>query len=95
MPEFRERVSEDESLKDIEITEESICKKLMKLMEGKAHGPDELHPKLLKQSAVQISKPLLIPLKKTLETGCAPKDWKLANVVTLHKKGSMSKAGNY
>ena len=31
LPEFRERVSEDENLKDIEITEESIYKMLMKL----------------------------------------------------------------
>ena len=35
----------------------------MKLKEDKACGPDELHPKLLKQCAVLISKPLLILLK--------------------------------
>ena len=58
-------------------------------------GPDELHPKLLKQCAVQIRKPLLILFKKTLEVRCAPKDWKLANVVALYKKGSRSKADNY
>ena len=95
LPEFRERVSEDESLKDIAITEESIYKKLIKLKEDKVDGPDELHPKLLKQCAVQISKPLLILFKKTLEVECVTKDWKLANVVALHKKGSRSKADNY
>ena len=64
LPKFRERVSEDESLKDIAITEENIYKKLKKLKEDKAGCPDELHPKLLKQCAVQISKPLLILFKK-------------------------------
>ena len=54
LPEFRERVSEEESLKDIEITRESIYKKLMKLKVDEACGPDELHTKLLKQCAVQI-----------------------------------------
>ena len=49
LPEFRERVLEDESLKDIEITEESIYQMFMKLKEDKACCQDELHPKLLKQ----------------------------------------------
>ena len=67
----------------------------MKLKEDKACGPDELHPKLLKQCAVQISKLFLILFKKTLEVGHVPKDWKLANVVALHNKGSRSKADIY
>ena len=70
LPEFREKVPEDESLKDIEITEESIYKKLMKLKVDKACGADELHPKLLKQCAVLIRKPLLILFKKSLVVGC-------------------------
>ena len=60
LPEFRERVSEDDSLKDTEITEESIYKKLMKLKEDKACGTDELCPKLLKQCAIEISKPITV-----------------------------------
>ena len=93
--EFRERVSENENLKDIEITEESGYKRLMKLKVDKACGPDELHPKLLKQCAVQIRKPLLILFKETLVVGYVPKDRKLTNVVALHKKGSRSKVDNY
>uniref|UniRef100_A0A8C5N1B7 Reverse transcriptase domain-containing protein n=1 Tax=Leptobrachium leishanense TaxID=445787 RepID=A0A8C5N1B7_9ANUR len=58
-------------------------------------GPDGIHPKLLKELSDVIAKPLTDLFNQSLLTGVVPEDWKLANVVPIHKKGSREESGNY
>ena len=62
---------------------------------NKAPGVDGISPKLLKEVAEEISKPLAIIFNLSLQDGIVPHEWKCANVIPLFKKGSRCKAENY
>ena len=66
-----------------------------KLNINKAIGPDEIHPRMLKELVDYITIPLFIIMKKSLVDGTLPTDWKLANVSPIFKKGSKNLAENY
>ena len=72
-----------------------VCEKLKRLKEDKECGPDGIHPKLLKECAEIIAKPLNLIFSKSLESGVVPTDWKLANKSPIHKKGSRALTSNY
>ena len=57
------------------------------LNEFKSPGPDELHPRMLKELAEEISEPLAIIFEKSYRTGEVPIDWRRANVVPIFKRG--------
>ena len=57
------------------------------LKDNKTQGPDEVHPKYLKETANNLAKPVSILYKKTLEEGTLPISWKTANITPIHKKG--------
>ncbi|CAM4629674.1 unnamed protein product [Lepidochelys kempii] len=50
-------------------------------------GPDELHPRVLKELAAVIAELLAIIFENSWRTGEVPDDWKKANVVPIFKKG--------
>ncbi|CAM5110340.1 unnamed protein product [Eretmochelys imbricata] len=58
-------------------------------------GPDELHPRVLKELAAVIAEPLAIIFENSWRTGVVPDDWKKANVVPIFKKGKKEDPGNY
>ncbi|CAM4456862.1 unnamed protein product [Caretta caretta] len=58
-------------------------------------GPDELHPRVLKELAAVIAEPLAIIFENSWRTGEVPDDWKKANVVPIFKKGKKEDPGNY
>ena len=66
--------------------------KLQKLKEDQACG---IHPKILKDCAETLAKPLFLIFTESLSSGLVPLDWKLANISTIYKKGSQSMASNY
>ncbi len=82
-------------MKDIIITEEQVKKKLDKLNITKSPGPDNMHPRVLKELRHEISKPLSIIMMKSLQEGTLPSSWKTAHVTPIFKKGSKSECGNY
>lgn len=84
-----------EHLRNIQITPEMILKKLLKLKSSKSAGPDGIHPKVLIETANNISLPLCIIFQKSLASGQVPSSWKEANVTPIHKKASKQKASNY
>ena len=84
-----------EELSNISITEEEVLEKLKKLNPSKSPGPDGMHPRVLKETADAIAKPLTIIFNMSLQEGRLPSDWKIAHVTALFKKGKHSSAGNY
>ncbi|KAK4819016.1 LOW QUALITY PROTEIN: hypothetical protein QYF61_024132 [Mycteria americana] len=61
----------------------------------KSMGPDEIHPRVLKELADVLTKPLSIISQQSWLTGEVPADWKLANVTPIYKKGRKEDPGNY
>ncbi|CAM4601352.1 unnamed protein product [Lepidochelys olivacea] len=68
---------------------------LEKLDVHKSMGPDEVHPRVLKELAAVIAEPLAIIFENSWRTGEVPDDWKKANVVPIFKKGKKEDPGNY
>ncbi|KAK4814671.1 hypothetical protein QYF61_024978 [Mycteria americana] len=61
----------------------------------KSMGPDEIHPRVLKELAGELTKPLSIIYQQSWLTGEVPADWRLANVTPIFKKGWKEDPGNY
>ena len=93
MPEFEKKTNS--VLTDIHVTEEDIKKALSSLNISKSPGPDQIHPRILKELANEISYPLLKIFKKSMTEGKLPSSWKLAEVRPIFKKGDKSAPGNY
>ena len=85
----------ENELKTVDISEDSVLKKLAKLEANKAAGADGIHPKVLAEAKNELAKPLALLFRKTLVTGTLPNDWKEAHVTPIHKKGCKHDPGNY
>ena len=72
-----------------------MYKKLCQLKLNKAPGPDRLSPKLLKEIKMESREPLCSIFNRSLQDSSVPKDWKIANVTPIFKKGPKLSAGNY
>ena len=88
-------IYDDTPLDDITLTEEIIKNKLLKLNPNKSPGPDGWHPRVFKETAEALTPPLLILLRKSLDEGSLPDDWKTGNITAIYKKGSKANPGNY
>jgi hypothetical protein len=53
----------------------------------KSTGPDELSPRILKESCDEIAPVLTFIFNQSFSAGAVPEDWLLANIFALHKKG--------
>ena len=80
---------------DIVVTKEGVTKLLKGLNPSKALGPDELHPRVLKELAVELGPVFAHLFQQSIDTGEIPKEWSLANICPLFKKGDRSLARNY
>ena len=82
-------------LSDVTVTEEMVLEKLNALDPNKSPGPDQIHPTIAKELADVLASPLMIIFNKSLQEGVVPKDWKLANVTSIFKKGDRTEGCNY
>ena len=62
---------------------------------SKSTGPNNFHPRFLKETADNISYPITILFNKSLSEGSLPSDWKLANVTCIFKSDDKTKSSNY
>ena len=93
-PEFEDKPLLSE-LTSINITPEEIKSKLSKLNASKSAGPDGIHPKILKEISAEISTPLSLLYKKSLQDSKVPQAWKEGNIIPIFKKDNRSECGNY
>ena len=62
---------------------------------SKALGPDELHPRVLKELATELGPVFAHLFQQSIDTGEILKEWSLANTSPLFKKSDKSLACNY
>ena len=85
----------NDSLFDIDFNIGTIRKLLNNVNSNKAQGPDGIHGTLLKKCACSLAYPLSKLFSMSYNLGQIPREWKMANVVPVHKKGSKSLVENY
>ena len=83
------------SIDNITKLPEQMKKALSQLKVSKSPGPDGIHPRILKELADELSYPLTFLFHKTMISGKIPKEWKVAEVRPIFKKGEKSAPGNY
>ena len=93
MQQFDER--KGSKLIDTEIDTPIVEKKLRNLKLNKAAGIDGIHSNILKTLSEEISLPLCMIFRKSLDEGIVPLDWRAADVVPLYKKGAKNHPSNY
>ena len=75
--------------------QEEIKKEIMKLNARKAAGPDEISPKIIKDTVQQILEPLTQIFNESFEKSVYPDHFKTAKVIPLHKKLNKTTLSNY
>ena len=66
-----------------------------RLKEQSAPGPDAIPNKLIKETMLEIAKPLSILFNKSLRERKIPDEWRVSNITPIYKKGPKSEPGNY
>ena len=82
-------------ISELRVTEEMVRLHLSKINVNKSCGPVEVHPRMLFELANIIAEPVAFLFNLIFEQEILPKDWKLAFVSPIFKKGSRSVAENY
>ena len=82
-------------MNDIAVSKDGVIKLLKGLNPSKTLGPDELHPRVLKELATELGPVFAHLFQQSMDTGEIPKEWSLANICPLFKKSDRSLACNY
>jgi hypothetical protein len=85
------KLPSNSSLDDMWIDSDTVKKKILKLKPG----PDKMTSQFLIMNADALAPALSMIFNDSLQSGVVPKDWKLANVTPIFKKGSKGNPGNY
>ena len=85
---------EVDSMADITIRAAEVQTKHQDLQTDKAPGAYGVHPRLLKEAAVQVAYPLAIIFQQSIDQTKVPQQWRTTNIIPISKKGSRRDA-NY
>ena len=80
---------------DIVVSKDGVTKLLKGLNPSKDLGPDELHPRVLKELATELGPVFAHLFQQSIDIGEIPREWSLANICPLFKKSLGSLACNY
>ncbi|KAK4830697.1 hypothetical protein QYF61_012866 [Mycteria americana] len=92
-PELENRDREQNKAPIIE--EEKVNNLLHHLDTQKPVGLDGIHLRVLRELVEELAKPLSFIYQQSWLTGVVPDDWRLANVMSIYKKGWKKDLGNY
>ena len=82
-------------LQAFEVTEEEVVKELKALQPNKSPGIDYMYPRVLKEMAEVLGKPVTLLFKKSLNDEELPAHWLQALITPIFKKGSKILPENY
>ena len=82
-------------MSEIIIDINGVHKQLATLKVNKATGPDGISPRVLRELADVLAKPLTTLFQSSLDKGKVPMDWKMASVCPVYKKGEKYLAESY
>ncbi|NXR49252.1 RTJK polymerase, partial [Hippolais icterina] len=78
------------------VIQEEAVRELRRCLDiHKSMGPDGIHPRVVRDLADELVKPLSIIYQQSWLTGEVLDDWKLANVTPNHKNDRKEDPGNY
>ena len=77
------------------IKQSQVERALLDINIRKSCGHDMLSPRLVKESASVIAKPITNILNTSIERGCYPNAWKMGQATPLFKKDDESNKANY
>ena len=82
-------------LSDVEFNENQITAAIDEISSNSAAGPDRFPAIFLKKCKEEVSKPIYLIWRKSLDTGDIPDFLKISNITPIHKGGSRQLAKNY
>jgi hypothetical protein len=77
------------------ISEAGILKLLLAIQPNKAHGPDQIPARVMKENAVELAPILALIFNSSLSRSEVPEDWRTGNVSPIYKKGQKQDPCNY
>lgn len=95
IPVFPRRVDLQDELDTVYFTEDIVSDYLRKLKPKLSAGPDNIPGLFLKQLRFHIAKPLSKIFQVSFGSGFLPRDWLVASVTPIFKKGLSSDPLNY
>ena len=88
-------VQVDNDICDVIVNVQKVRELLKSVNTSKSTGPDEIHPRFLKELADHLAYPITILFNNSLSEGSLPPIWKSANVSCIFKSGDKKSASNY